>query len=123
MDRRRYRGYRVMKRFGRLIILAMSTALLALAAPASLRASEGFDYTKHSIPVSEIESGGPGKDAIPSLVNPVFVSAAEAAFLGGSDKVLGVAIGDKAKAYPIKILNWHEAVNDTLDGMPIMATW
>ncbi len=97
--------------------------VLGFAAPAPLRAVDGFDYTEHSIPIDEIESGGPAKDGIPSIVDPVFVPAGEAAFLMDSDKVIGVSAGGEAKAYPIKILNWHEAVNDTLGGLPIMATW
>ena len=86
-----------------------------------------FDLSIHSIPIEEILSGGPGKDGIPSLTDPVFVRAEEAKFLGGRDRVLGVALSGEARAYPIKILNWHEAVNDTIitekGSTPILATW
>jgi hypothetical protein len=107
----------------RLDILAISLVLLVTAVPTRLWAFEGFDYSKHSIPVEEIQSGGPRKDGIPSLVNPEFIPADEATFLEDSDKVIGVSVRGEAKAYPIKILNWHEAVNDTLGGKPILATW
>jgi len=83
----------------------------------------GFDLRRHSIPTDEIRSGGPPKDGIPSLSNPVFVTADKADFLSGGDRVLGVAMGKEAKAYPIKILNWHEAVNDRIGGAAILATW
>jgi hypothetical protein len=109
-----------MKKHG---ILAIPLILLVTAVPARLWAFEGFDYSKHSIPVEEIRSGGPEKDGIPSLVNPVFIPADEADFLEDSDKVIGVSVRGAAKAYPIKILTWHEAVNDTLGGKPILATW
>ena len=91
-----------------------------------------FDLTKHSIPIEEILSGGPPKDGIPSLTDPVFVRAEEAKFLKGSDRVIGVVIGEEtgggaARAYPIKILNWHEAVNDTIitekSSTALLATW
>lgn len=91
-----------------------------------------FDLTKHSIPIEEILSGGPPKDGIPSLTDPVFVRAEEAKFLEDSDRVIGVVIGEEtgggaARAYPIKILNWHEAVNDTIitdkGSTALLATW
>ncbi len=83
----------------------------------------GFDFTRHSISTDEIRAGGPPKDGIPALSNPLFVGAAKADFMRDSDRVLGVAMGDEAKAYPIKILNWHEAVNDGIGGSAILATW
>ena len=82
-----------------------------------------FDYSKSSIPTDEIISGGPGKDGIPALTHPRLVTAEEATFLNEDDLVLGVRIKDEARAYPIKILNWHEAVNDTVADTPILATW
>jgi hypothetical protein len=85
--------------------------------------ADGFDLSTHSIPVDEIESGGPAKDAIPALSDPVFVNADRATFLEPNDIVLGVEIDGRAKAYPVKILNWHEAVNDELSGQKILATW
>ncbi len=83
----------------------------------------GFDMTKHSIPVEEIQSGGPPKDGIPSLTEPSFVSAEEALFMDGDDMVIGLQIGSEKKAYPVKILNWHEAVNDRIGGIEVLATW
>jgi hypothetical protein len=70
----------------------------------------GFDFSKHSIPTDEILSGGPPKDGIPSLTDPKFVPAKNADFIKDSDRVIGVVFDGQAKAYPIKILNWHEAV-------------
>ncbi len=83
----------------------------------------GFDFSRHSIPLSEIRSGGPPKDGIPALTSPVFVRASKARFMKDSDRVLGVVVKGGAKAYPVKILNWHEAVNDRIEGLPILATW
>jgi hypothetical protein len=33
--------------------------------------------------------------------------------------VFGVAIGGQARAYPLRIVNWHEMVNDTIAGVPV----
>lgn len=83
-----------------------------------------FDVTKHSVPIEEIRGGGPPKDGIPALDNPKFVSAKEAdKFLSRQDRILGVALNGAAKAYPLKILNWHEIVNDTVGGRPVLVTW
>ena len=89
----------------------------------SSQSYNGFPVEHHAIPLDEILSGGPPKDGIPSLKNPHFVQAIEADFLEGQDRVLGIAGLHQAKAYPIKILNWHEIVNDTLENIPIVITY
>ncbi|MDR4474990.1 MAG: DUF3179 domain-containing protein [Nitrospira sp.] len=82
-----------------------------------------FDLTRHNVPLHQIVDGGPGKDGIPAILEPRFVSAEEAAFLHDEDRVLGLTLGQAAKAYPIKILNWHEIVNDSLGATPIVVTY
>jgi len=83
-----------------------------------------FDVTRHSVPVNEILGGGPPRDGIPALDAPKFVSADKARkFLSDKDRVLGVAVAGRAKAYPIRILNWHEIVNDEINERPITITW
>ncbi|WP_447980699.1 DUF3179 domain-containing protein [Candidatus Nitrospira bockiana] len=82
-----------------------------------------FDLSKHSVPLDQIVSGGPGKDGIPAILNPLFVRAQDAGFLHAEDRVLGMSQGQEAKAYPIKILNWHEIVNDTIGGRPVLVTY
>ena len=82
-----------------------------------------FDLTRHSVPLDQIVDGGPGKDGIPTILIPQFVSASGATFLQDSDRVLRLKLGDEAKVYPIKILNWHEIVNDTIDGKPVVVTY
>lgn len=74
------------------------------------------------IPRDEIHAGGPPKDGIPALTNPKTVQAS-AAGLAPADRVIGVVIDGEARAYPLRILNWHEIVNDTLGGKPIAVTY
>ena len=83
----------------------------------------GFNLDNAIVPRDEILSGGPPKDGIPALLKPKFISAEEADFLKPDDKVIGVQVGNDARAYPIKILNWHEVVNDTVGGTPIVVTF
>lgn len=98
----------------------LSLALLLIFA---LAAASGFDFTNHSIPTEDIVGGGPAKDGIPSLTSPKFVRAGEAGFMKDSARVIGVALGGEARAYPVSILNWHEAVNDRIAGSAILVTW
>ena len=67
---------------------------------------------------------GPARDAIPALDHPKFVAAKDAdRFLRGKDRVLAMSMNGAAKAYPVKILNWQEIVNDEVGGEPITVTW
>jgi hypothetical protein len=85
----------------------------------------GFDYSRHSIPLDEISDGGPGKDGIPSIDNPHFFTVEEAdqALMRNGDRVLGFVSNNQARAYPIKILNWHEIVNDRVGGNPVVISF
>ena len=83
----------------------------------------GFSLDNALVPKEEILSGGPPKDGIPAILTPQFVTSDEADFLIDDDPVIGVVIGAVARAYPIRILNWHEVVNDTLDGTPLVVTF
>ncbi len=93
--------------------------LIILAACAPIAASQ----QKALVPLSEIVSGGPPKDGIPSIDHPQFVSAEQATFL--SDNTLGLYVdvnGDK-RFYPTNILTWHEIVNDVVGGKPLAITF
>ena len=73
------------------------------------------DFTKHTIPYTDVLSGGPPKDGIPAIDDPSFISVAEAdEFLGELEPVIYFQIGDDARAYPLQILTWHEIVNDVV---------
>ena len=65
-----------------------------------------------------------GKDAIPAILHPQFVSATEALpQMGPSERVLGVSIDGEHRAYPLNMLSRHEIVNDTVGGKPVAVTW
>ena len=83
----------------------------------------GFNLDNSIVAKEEILSGGPPKDGIPSILKPEFIQAAEADFLDPEDPVIGAVLERQAKAYPVRILNWHEVVNDTLGGTPIVVTF
>lgn len=83
----------------------------------------GFDLRQATIPVQEIQSGGPPKDGIPALTNPKFISAAEASYLRAKDRVIGVVSGRESRAYPLAILNYHEIINDRIGELPLAVTY
>lgn len=72
-----------------------------------------------SIPIDEVFDGGPGKDGIPSLENPSFTNAGGATYLTNDDLILGYVSGNQIKAYPHNILDWHEIINDQINGKSI----
>jgi hypothetical protein len=62
------------------------------------------------------------RDGIRPIYQPEFQSAAQAP-LKDDELVLGVAIEDEAKAYPITVLRFREMVNDEMKGIPTLVTW
>jgi len=99
-----------------IFLLALLTACFALsaAAPATATEKNGFDLDGALIPADEVVSGGPPRDGIPALNDPELIGAGEARYLDDDDRVLGVALDGEARAYPVRILNWHEVVNDQI---------
>ena len=94
------------------------------AGKASKAAWPHTDFSIHSVPLDEITSGGPGRDGIPSIDAPVFADVTDGfADLAPTEPVVSVAIGGDARAYPLRILIWHEIVNDTVGGVPVAVTY
>ncbi|HMB48366.1 MAG TPA: DUF3179 domain-containing protein, partial [Afifellaceae bacterium] len=71
------------------------------------------------IRLEEIAWGGVRVDGIPSLDNPKLILVAEAGYLLDDDLVFGVAINGDARAYPLRIMGWHEMFNETIGGVPV----
>lgn len=96
----------------------------ALAGPEEWRGEwPQTDFSRHSVAYDEILSGGPPKDGIPAIDRPAFVPVGQVGDLRPLEPVISVAIGKEARAYPLRILIWHEIVNDTIEGLPIAVTW
>jgi hypothetical protein len=95
-------------------------------------ASYGFDLSSFDLPRGQLVSAGFPKDGMPSLDDPAVMPGDEVAelnekhrgkYLVSDDRVIGVAVAGEARAYPLRVLNWHEVVNDTLGGVPIAVTY
>ncbi len=94
--------------------------------------SYGFVLEPSRIPLEEIVAAGVAKGAIPAIDFPALLRPAQVdsinraergKYLVPGDEVVGVAAGEKARAYPLRVLAWHEVVNDTLGGVPIAVTY
>jgi hypothetical protein len=71
----------------------------------------------------EIISGGPPRDGIPSIDNPKFVQASEVADIEDREPVIQFGLGDDIRAYPLRVLTWHEIANDVVGGAPVAVTY
>lgn len=97
------------------------TALLFLAVVQG-QERNGFDISNSSVPSDLILKGGPPKDGIPAIDTPRFVKAGGEA-ITDSEMVLGLYWKGVAKAYPIRILNYHEIVNDQFVDEAVLITY
>ena len=98
-------------------------APLSAADLRALSAGWKTDFTRHTVPLREFMSGGPGKDGIPALDRPRFLEAANVSFLRPQEPVVALTLADRARAYPLQILVWHEIVNDVVAGTPVAVTF
>ena len=84
----------------------------------------GFEVEGGLIAPNEIDHGGPGRDGIPALDNPSFLEGAQRdSEIQPNDRVMAVSYNGIAKAYPIRILEHHEIVNDTFALTPLTITF
>jgi hypothetical protein len=90
----------------------------------SRRAWPRTDFSRHLVPLTDFLPGGPPRDGIPPLDAPRVVSAVAAnRYLRGDEPVLAVTVTRRARAYPIRIMLWHEVANDMLAGRAILVTY
>lgn len=93
---------RLTSRRGRVVV---ALGIAALASCAWLGWSNTFEMMFHPLP------------------HPEFASAEEAKEVADEDLVLGVRIGNEARAYPVRAMAYHHLVNDVIAGEPIVATY
>lgn len=81
------------------------------------------DFTRKAVDIREIHNVI-RKDGIPAIDSPRFGTVAEAADgLQPKEPLISLDIGGEARAYPLRILIWHEIVNDTVGGRPVAVTF
>jgi len=116
----------------RTCLLAITALLLALGQVSAQRVFEvdilaetfGFDEsTRKSVDLADLKQGCAARDCIPSIDAPKFVSANNAEHVDDKDIVVAISIDGDSRAYPTRILDHHEIVNDSIAGEPIAITW
>ena len=93
-------------------VLAAALAVLLLNLP----------FSRSAVAFEEILSGGPPKDGIPAIDQPVYKPVAQVE-LAPQEAVIALTVNGRSRAYPLRILIWHEIVNDVLGGRPIAVTY
>ncbi len=85
---------------------------------------EYFRDTKSAtVRLDEIRWGGVVRDGIPPLKNPKMLAADDARYLADSDVVFGIELNGDARAYPKRILAWHEMFKDTIGGESVCGVY
>ena len=112
------------KDMDRLFLLSLTLIILVLAAAAC---GTNASPSPEAEPVPEKEYKIVtvlGFDAIPAILDPQFLSAAEAQEqYRDVEQVLGVSVAGDNRAYPVPFLSSHEIVNDVVGGVPLAVTW
>lgn len=117
-----------------LFTLAVLTATLSFLATGYWQAAYadpdrwrrgGFttDFSRTAVDFDEILSGGPPKDGIPSIDAPEFEPARGVDWLDSKEAVIRLELDGKVRAYPLRILIWHEIVNDRFGDIPVAVTY
>ena len=100
---------------------AFKSALYSLIDP---RFSAYFDAPGNTlIRLDEIVWGGVRQDGIPPLRNPAMLAAGDAGYLEDDHIVFGLSVNGDARAYPKRILAWHEMFVDTVGGVPVAGVY
>jgi len=106
-----------------LLLLLVSPSAIAQDIP-RFWASEwpDTDFSLMSVDPADVRSGGPPKDGIPAIDEPVMIPAAKGD-IPDREPVVSVALDGDARAYPVRYLMWHEIVNDRFGDRPVSVTY
>jgi hypothetical protein len=105
------------------LFVALFMSLLWSEAALAAAVKNGFQLEPGLVKPASIRRGGPPRDGIPAIVRPRFVAAQAVDFLTGEDRVLGVDVDGVPRAYAVKILDWHEVVNDWSQATDLLVTY
>ena len=121
------------QRFSSIVVgltIAAAAVVSASADPVQWRAEwPKTDFSKTAVEFTSILSGGPPKDGIPSIDHPKFETlkggkaSGWSADIGDTEAVISLSLDGDARAYPLRVLMWHEIVNDVVAGKPVAVTY
>jgi hypothetical protein len=84
---------------------------------------KGKTMAEYAAELDTVFQGCPQRDCIPSIDRPKFLKTSDVGFLDGNDIVLSLTHENVTRAYPTRILDRHEIVNDTFGATPVAVTY
>ena len=99
----------------RVIILNLLILLTASCGGGGGSSADSAADDSWSVDTTFLFDGGPGKDGIPSIDIPSFLPVSSVDYIDDNELVIGIRINDTVKAYPHKILDYHEVLNGKID--------
>ena len=91
--------------------------------PSALDDRDNPAFPAPLIDLDELISGGPPPDGIPAIDAPAFEQADHVDWLEDNEPVLSLTVGGETRAYPLRVMTWHEIVNDVVGGVPVAVTY
>ncbi len=91
--------------------------------PSALEDPDNAAFPEPLIDLDDLQAGGPPPDGIPPIDRPRFEPAGEVDWLEDDEPVLVLTVGDETRAYPLRVMTWHEIVNDRVAGVPVAVTY
>ncbi len=91
--------------------------------PSALEDRNDPAFPEPLIDPDELLAGGPPPDGIPSIDDPEFERADRVDWLEENEAVLSLTVGGETRAYPLRVMTWHEIVNDVVGGTPVAVTY
>lgn len=80
-------------------------------------------FPEPMLPLDDLLPGGPPPDGIPAIDDPQHEQVADVDWLEDDEPVLSLTVGEETRAYPLRVLTWHEIANDVVDGVPVAVTY
>ncbi len=107
----------------RRILICSTIVAVFFVRPLGAITINGFAVDDTAVPVEHLVRAAPAKDSISSIDEPQWIEGSECEYLQDEDEVLSVTIDGDTRAYPLRILVWHEIVNDMFGDQPVAITY
>jgi hypothetical protein len=107
------------------VLLGLFAILRPASADVATWRAEGWrtDFSRTTVAFGEILSGGPPRDGIPPIDDPKFSPVRMIDVLDDREPVIRLEVAGVVRFYPLRVMTWHEIVNDTIAGRPVAVTY
>ena len=112
-----------MKTIRKLFLFTLLTLIAGCSGDSPVIVETGPTPVSWLIPQDEVIDSGVGMDGIPSVDNPQFSLESEVNKAFDDDLVIGIEFNGELRAYPVPMMDWHEVVNDDVNGLKVAITY